>query len=173
MPLARPGCYLCFWLTCHKAEVLKTPSLGSVNLLEQLAGNRMTHLITNLPWKTLNNRNQQWEGERHRARPGIKGLASSWGSGPGTVAGMRVRASQRGSCWQKGRRVVPLRSNEGFTTRAWSINRSINSLAPGDWFSLQPFPLFGVGLNGPNISSSAALATSFILRCVPKATSLT
>lgn len=34
MPLASPGCYLCFWSTCSKSEVPKTLSSGSINLLE-------------------------------------------------------------------------------------------------------------------------------------------
>lgn len=36
IPITSPGCYLCFWQTGCKSEVLTTHSLSSVNLLEQL-----------------------------------------------------------------------------------------------------------------------------------------
>lgn len=37
MPIASLGCYLCFWPYGYRLEVPTIPSLGSINLLEQLA----------------------------------------------------------------------------------------------------------------------------------------
>lgn len=36
MPITRPDCHLCFWLTSYRLEVPMKPFLGSINLLEWL-----------------------------------------------------------------------------------------------------------------------------------------
>lgn len=49
-PVRSPGGHLCFWLTSCKSEVSAPPSLGSMNLLEQLTDLRklFAHKITGL-----------------------------------------------------------------------------------------------------------------------------
>lgn len=42
MPITNPGCRLCFWSADERLEILTTPSLGSINLFDQLTGLRET-----------------------------------------------------------------------------------------------------------------------------------
>ena len=45
LPIRSPGCHLHFWPTGSKSEVPTTPSLGSINLLEQLTELRETFYL--------------------------------------------------------------------------------------------------------------------------------
>ena len=53
MPMESPGCYLCFWPNDHTWEIPMTPSLGLMNLLEQLTKLRRTFYLLDilLTWK--------------------------------------------------------------------------------------------------------------------------
>ena len=45
MPISSPGCCWCFWPICYRSEVLKTSSLGLINLLQWLMELRETFYL--------------------------------------------------------------------------------------------------------------------------------
>ena len=60
MPTASPDCHLCFWPTGHRLEVPRTPSSGSINLLERLTELRETLYL--LYYKSIWLRTAKWKG---------------------------------------------------------------------------------------------------------------
>lgn len=77
--LARgPGCYLYFfWLTNYKSKVLKTSSLGLINLLEQLKKTGKTCLLTRVLSSPIEEKYRARYLEGHRASMPSSGMPLS------------------------------------------------------------------------------------------------
>lgn len=74
MQIASLGCNLCSWPIAYKAEVSTTPSLGLINLLEQIS--ELRKIVYSLDrlfiTKDMKRQTQLPDEEMHRARPQTK-----------------------------------------------------------------------------------------------------
>jgi len=70
MPVANPGCYLCFSPFSLKLEIPITPAVGSINLLEPLVELRkpITYGVTGLLQRILKDTNEWPDEEILRVR---------------------------------------------------------------------------------------------------------
>ena len=85
MPILSPGCHLNFWLSSFKSEVVMTPFLGFLNLLEHLTELRKPVYSLEY-WFITKDTNQQPDEEIQKPRSQTKKILSLWSLGPKTLA---------------------------------------------------------------------------------------
>ena len=94
---ASPGCHLSFCPKGYKSDIPTTPSLGSINLLEELT--KLRKLVYSLYYQFMTNikGKELTDKEMHRVRSQIQELLSLWSLGPSMIAHKSVPIPQPGS----------------------------------------------------------------------------